>query len=85
MTEPLPKWLVKRYAVLWKNRGDKKISFEDVKADLDEKNSKKVSAILSNFKKAGWLEVELHPETSRKRLYKLKPPEKAILEIANSE
>ena len=43
--------------------------------------TKKV-VVISNFKKAGWSEVELHPETSRKRLYKLKSPEQIVFEIA---
>ena len=79
----MPKWLTKRYAILWKKFKDKKFEFEDAKQTLNENNDKRLSVILSDFRKNGWLEVELHPESSRKRIYKLKSPDKAILEIAN--
>jgi len=41
-----------------------------------------ISIILSDLKKAGWLEVRLDPNDSRKRLYKLIGPEDALKEIA---
>jgi len=41
-----------------------------------------ISIILSDLKKAGWLEVRLDPNDSRKRLYKLISPEDALKEIA---
>ena len=78
----MPKWLTKRYAILWKKFKDKKFEFEEAKQALNEDNDKRLSVILSDFRKNGWLEVELHPESSRKRVYKLKSPEEIILEIA---
>jgi hypothetical protein len=39
------------------------------------------SVILSDLKKAGWLDIKLHPGDSRKRVYSLKHPEQAILEL----
>lgn len=82
MAEPMPKWLTKRYAILWKIFKDKKFEFEQAKQALNEDNDKRLSVILSDFRKNGWLEVELHPESSRKRIYRLKSPEEIILEIA---
>ena len=41
-----------------------------------------VSVILSEMRKAGWLEVRLDPEDARKRLYKLKAPDEVVKEIA---
>ena len=82
MTEPMPKWLTKRYAILWQKFKDKKFEFDQAKQVLNEDNDKRLSVILSDFRKNGWLEVELHPESSRKRIYKLKSPEDAIKEIA---
>ena len=82
MTKPMPKWLTKRYAVLWEELKDKKFSFSQAKETLKETDDKRLSVILSDFKKHGWIEVELDPESSRKRLYKLKSPGKAIEEIA---
>jgi len=40
-----------------------------------------ISIILSDLKKASWLEVRLSLNDSRKRLYKLIIPEKALKEI----
>ena len=81
MTEPMPKWLTKRYAILWKRFKDEKFEFEEAKRTLNEDNDKRLSVILSDFKKNGWLNVELHPESSRKRLYKLKSPDKVMNEM----
>ena len=78
----MPKWLTKRYAILWREFKDKKFEFEKAKQILNEDSDKRLSVILSDFRKKGWLEVELHPESSRKRLYKLKSPSEAIEEIA---
>ena len=41
-----------------------------------------VSVILSEMRKAGWLEVRLDPEDARKRLYKLKAPDEVVKETA---
>jgi hypothetical protein len=82
MTEPMPKWLTRRYAILWKGFKDKSFEFEDAKKLLNEDNDKRLSVILSDFRKYGWLKVELHPESSRKRIYKLKSPTAAFEEIA---
>ena len=43
------------------------------------------SVILSHMKKAGWLQITLHPEDSRKRIYRLKSPEKAIQDMAHEK
>ena len=82
MTEPMPKWLTERYAILWNKMNEKKFEFKDAKKVLKEDNDKRLSVILSDFRKKGWLEVELHPDTSKKRLYKLKSPNIAMKEIA---
>ena len=84
MTKPMPKWLTKRYAILWSKQKDGKFDFEKAKKILNESNDKRLSVILSGFRKNGWLEVELDPENARKRIYKLRSPENVILEIANN-
>lgn len=84
MTDPMPKWLTKRYAILWKEFKENEFEFEEAKKILDEGNDKRLSVILSDFKKNGWIEVKLHPESSRKRIYKLKSPDKAMEEIAKN-
>ena len=85
MTDPMPKWLTKRYAVLWNELEDKKFNFDDAKEKLNEEKDKRLSVILSDIKKNGWLEVELDPKNSRKRLYKLKSPKQVMLEIAEGK
>lgn len=40
-----------------------------------------VGVILSEMRKAGWLEIRLDPNDARKRLYKLKAPEDVVKEI----
>lgn len=82
MTETLPRWLAKRYSLLWKECKDRSFSFERAREILEETNPKTLSVVLSDLKKYGWLAVELDPKTSRKRLYQLKPPQVAIEEIA---
>ncbi len=84
MTEALalPKWLANRYSLLWTQYQDRKFSFEEARKTIGEADDKTLSVVLSSLKKYGWLEVELDPETSRKRLYWLKSPQKAIEEIA---
>jgi len=47
--------------------------------DFDERM---VSVILSEMRKAGWLEMRLDPEDARRRLSKLKSPEEVVKEIA---
>ena len=80
MTAPLPRWVMLRYAKMWEHFGSRQFSYDDVSSLLKEKNL--LSVFLSELRKAGWLEVTLNPEDSRKRLYRLINPEKAVKEIA---
>ena len=79
MTEPLSKWIMRRYSKLWNTFQDKEFDHEQASKALGD--DKMVSVILSDLKKAGWLEIRLHPEDSRKRIYRLKNPETAVKEI----
>ena len=79
MTEPLSKWVMKRYSKLWNTFKDKEFNYRQASRALND--DKMMSVILSDLKKAGWLEIKLHPEDSRKRIYKLKNPEEAIKDI----
>ncbi|MHA1690494.1 MAG: SAM-dependent DNA methyltransferase, partial [Candidatus Heimdallarchaeaceae archaeon] len=76
---PLSKWIMRRYSKLWNTFKDKEFDHEQASKALDD--DKMVSVILSDLKKAGWLEIRLHPDDSRKRIYKLKNPEDAVREI----
>lgn len=80
MTEALPKWIQKRYAILWDKFNDKEFTFEQAEKIL-KNNNKGINVFFSDLRKAGWLEVYLNDNDTRKRVYKLKNPEKAIREI----
>ncbi len=82
MTENIPKWVMQRYSKLWKKFKDKAFNYEQALSLLDEKEA--LSVVLSELRKAEWLEVKLDPEDTRKRIYILKNPEKAINEIIKS-
>ena len=80
MTNPLPKWVQQRYAVLWK-KFDVKFFTHEQAAKVLKDNQQLVSVFLSDLKKAGWIEVSLDAKDSRIRLYKLKNPQEAILQM----
>ena len=81
MIEPLPKWLMQRYSLLWVKFKDKEFSHEQATKTLPD-GERMVSVILSEMRKAGWLEMKLDPNDARKRLYRLKDPENMIRKIA---
>jgi len=72
MTEPLPKWVMQRYAKLWKAFKSKEFEHEQAVKVLKEKDENMVSVILSQLRRNGWLTIKLHPSDTRKRVYKLK-------------
>ncbi len=69
---------MERYSVLWKKFKENEFEHDDASKILKEEKDGLVSAILSELKKHGWLTIKLHPDDSRKRIYKLKNPEDAI-------
>lgn len=79
MTEPLPKWIQVRYAKLWNKFKDKEFTLEQAEKVL--KNKKGINVFFSDLRKAGWLDVSIDKEDTRKRAYKLKNPEMAIKEM----
>ncbi len=81
MTEPLPKWIQKRYALLWNKFKDKEFTLEQAERIL--KNKKGINVFFSDLRKAGWLDVSLDKDDTRKRAYKLKNPERAVKEMAS--
>ena len=78
MSKPLPKWLMERYSILWKKFKENEFEHDDASEILKEEKDRLVSVVLSELKKHGWITIKLHPEDSRKRIYKLKNPENAI-------
>lgn len=80
MTDTLPSWIQKRYAVLWNKFNEKEFTYSEAEKALKDKK-KGINVFLSDLRKAGWLEVALNSEDTRKRVYKLKSPEKAFKEM----
>lgn len=73
---------MERYSVLWKKFKEDEFEHDDASKILKEEKDRLVSVVLSDLKKHGWLTVKLHPDDSRKRIYKLKNPEDAVREIS---
>ena len=75
MVSSIPKWIMERYSILWKKYGIKEINYEEIKKTLTIDDLNIISVFLSELRRAGWLEVRLDPEDSRRRIYRLRPPE----------
>lgn len=83
MARPLPKWIMQSYAKLWLAFKSREFDYDNASKIIRKKRL--VSPILSELKRNGWLTVKLHPKDSRKRIYQLISPDKAIKEIAKSK
>ena len=76
--ELLPKWIMKRYLVLWevlsKRKEENSFTFDTAAsillAELND-NRGVVGLVLSALRKAGWLEVNLDTKDNRRRIYKI--------------
>ncbi len=79
MTKPLPKWIMQSYAKLWQKYSSNEFEHSHV-SEIVERNL--ASVVVHHLKKNGWLEITLNPDDSRKRFYRLKAPEQAVLEMA---
>lgn len=82
MTKAAPKWVIIRYAKLWKKFGEKKMTYENIQECLGEKKST-ISVFLNELRNAGWATIELSKEDARKRVYQLKSPDQIFEEINN--
>lgn len=80
MANLLPKWLMQRYSILWIKTKGRGFDYNTAKKILND-SDEVLSVVLSNIKRLGWLEVKQNPKDSRKKIYHLKPPKKAIDEI----
>lgn len=81
MVEPLPKWEMKKYAHLWKAFEKKEFTNEQAIKILKEKDYHLLSVLFYDLNKAGWIEIKRDKKDKRKKLYKLKEPNKLIKEI----
>ena len=85
----LPKWVMKRYLLLWSEFKDREFAFDDAERILSKMakpDSKKVVGLfLSELRKAGWVKVELNQADTRKRVYRLKPYELIFKTITDEQ
>ena len=79
MAKPLPKWVMKRYSILWIRFHTNEFSKDAAHEALDKE--KTVPIIISTLRKNGWLKASLDEKDSRKRSYRLRTPEEIITEI----
>jgi DNA-binding MarR family transcriptional regulator len=81
MTEHIPEWLMIRYSKLWLKFKDKEFTKEQAEKLLKGDNA--LAVVLSDLKKAGWLEMKLSESDARRTIYKLKDPKETFLEEIN--
>ena len=80
MTSPLPRWLMLRYAKLWRAFGESEFTFSQA-GDVLSEGSHRLSVVLSELKRRGWLTVSIDPSDSRRRIYKLRNPTECVEEL----
>ena len=76
--KPLPKWVMKTYAELWVKFNENTFLFNDAVLEL-KIPKERMSVIISELNKSGWIDVELDKNDARKRRYKLKKPDEVII------
>ena len=81
MPDPLPKWLLIRYAKIWKEKKNAELKYDQIRDLLMEKDDRTLSVILSALRKYGWLETKLDPSDTRRRKYRLRDPNEVMEEI----
>lgn len=74
MISPIPKWVWKRYALLWKKFEDTPFSFEKAQKELKHLDRNLISVMFNELKNAGWIKVNLDEKDTRKRVYTLVNP-----------
>lgn len=80
--QPIPKWVMQRYAKLWEKFKDREVSYEGIQETLKGDSRNIISVFLNELKNAGWIEIRLHEVDMRKRVYALKQPELIVRGIA---
>ena len=78
MIKHLPEWIMKRYAKLWSKFKEKEFTKEQAMKVLPKDSS--VAVLLSELRKAGWMEIKMSQEDARKTVYKLKDPTKTFMQ-----
>lgn len=83
MIKAIPKWVWNCYSLLWKKYTGKSFTFKDAGKVLKYDSKITISTMLYELKNAGWINVELNQEDTRKRRYTLIAPEKVVLAVSH--
>lgn len=70
MPHYLPKWVLRRLSILWKDFQAKDFTFEQAQNALED-DSRIVNLILSQLKNFGWIDSRPDPSDSRRKIYKI--------------
>lgn len=81
MAQPIPRWLMEKYATLFRKFKGKEFTFQQAMETINEKDKIYVSLVLSELRKAGWLEIKINPQDARRRIYTLFEPEEVVKKI----
>lgn len=85
MTHPLPKWEMKKYAVLWNRFKNASFTNKDAQDLLKEKKPHLLSVLFYDLNRMGWIKIKRDQEDQRKKVYMLKEPNQAVKEMAKEE
>lgn len=85
MSDPLPKWEMKKYAFLWKKFESKKFTNEQALKFLGEKDPHILSVLFYDLRKFEWVTMEKDKVDKRKKWYILKEPNKAVKEMGSKK
>jgi hypothetical protein len=78
--EPLPKWMMRKYALLWQTFKENEFTLKESEEQIKE--DKKILLVLfSRLRRLGWLYVKFNEKDARKRIYKLKEATIAVEEM----
>jgi len=80
----LEKWLERRRSALWKAFEDRPFTRLEA-ADVLRDDEKSINVVLSQLRKAGWVEIRPDPADARKKLYKLKSTKEVLMEGLETE
>jgi len=85
MTKAIPKWVMQRYSALYQKFKMKQFTREEARKALEEfgidSEERLTNTFFSDLNKKGWVEVEKDEKDTRRKLFKLVSPEKAIINL----
>ena len=77
--EALPKWMLRKYAQIWKIFKEDRFTADNLVEKLKE-DKEIILVLISRLRQKGWLITEQDEEDQRRRKYKLRPM-KEMLEL----